>query len=58
MATRDDADERAYFTRRALEEQQTAATCEDNAVAKAHLQMADEYRKRADQLAERETADT
>ncbi|MDB5677096.1 hypothetical protein [Sphingomonas bacterium] len=39
-----------YFRRRAHEERQIAATCEDNAVTAAHLKMAEEYQKRVDEL--------
>jgi hypothetical protein len=38
----DDGD---YFARRAREERQRAALCEDNAAALVHLKMADEYDK-------------
>lgn len=36
-----------YFARRAREERERAATCEDNAVAMVHRKMADAYDKRA-----------
>lgn len=36
-----------YFAMRAREERERAAICEDNAVAMAHLKMAEEYDKRA-----------
>jgi len=39
-----------YFRRRAREEREIAATCEDNAIAMAHLKMADEYQRRIDEL--------
>ena len=56
MPVRDPVEDRDYFARRAREERELAATCEDNAVAMAHLQMADEYSKRANDLAaERDT---
>lgn len=45
-----DTDDRDYFARRAHEERQMAATCEDNAAAMAHLKMADEYSKRAGEV--------
>jgi len=51
MSERDENEERAYYARRAREEQVKALTCEDNAAAKAHLDMATEYRKRAEGLA-------
>ncbi|MCP3732492.1 hypothetical protein M9978_18880 [Sphingomonas sp. MG17] len=40
-------DDAAYFRRRAREERERAATCEDNPAALAHLRMADEYERRA-----------
>jgi hypothetical protein len=43
-------EDREYFVRRSKEELIKAATSEDNAVARAHLQMADQYKKRADEL--------
>lgn len=42
--------DRAYYHRRAWEERQKASTCEDNAVALAHLQMAEQYDTRAAEL--------
>ena len=51
MAVRDEIEDRAYFTKRAREERERAATCEDNAAALAHLKFADEYSRRADELA-------
>lgn len=47
-----------YFRRRADEERQIAATSEDNAVAAAHLKMADEYQKRVEELRGRPTLQT
>jgi hypothetical protein len=35
-----------YLSRRAAQEREIASTCEDNAVARAHLGMADEYERR------------
>ena len=52
MPVRDIIEDRAYFARRAREERDRAATCEDNAVAMAHLKLADEYARRAEELAE------
>ena len=40
-------DDRDYYIRRASEERRRAGVCEDNAVALAHLKMADEYERRA-----------
>lgn len=40
-------DDAAYFRKRAGEERERAATCEDNLVALTHLRMADEYDRRA-----------
>lgn len=37
----------AYFRKRASEERERAATCEDNLVALTHLRMADEYERRS-----------
>ena len=42
----------AYFQKRASEERERAATCEDNLVALTHLRMADEYERRARALLE------
>ncbi len=53
MPVRDIIEDRAYFTRRAREEREMAATCEDNAAAIAHLTLADEYARRAGELAAR-----
>lgn len=39
-----------YFRRRAEEERRCAAASGDQAVAAAHLRMAEEYRKRIDEL--------
>jgi hypothetical protein len=43
-------DDREYFIRRARQERAIASTCEDNAVALAHLRMADTYECRAREL--------
>lgn len=40
-----------YFSQRAAQERAAANKCEDNAVALAHLRMADEYERRAQHLA-------
>jgi hypothetical protein len=40
------SDDRAYYEARARQERVIAARCEDNAVALAHLRMADEYDRR------------
>ena len=50
MTARDDLEDRAYFAKRAQEERERAATCEDNAAALAHLKLADEYNRRANEL--------
>jgi len=50
MTLRDDA---SYFRRRAQREREIANICENNAVALAHLRMAEEYERR---LRPRETA--
>ncbi len=44
-------DDVEYFARRAKQEREVAATCEDNATALVHLRMADEYQRRLDALA-------
>ena len=46
--------DRAYFSRRAMEELIKAATCEDNAIARAHLDLADAYQKRIAVLADQD----
>ncbi|CUS43546.1 hypothetical protein MGWOODY_Smn3480 [hydrothermal vent metagenome] len=51
MAVRNIIEDRAYFTRRARKERELAATCEDRAAAMAHLKMANEYSRRAGELA-------
>jgi hypothetical protein len=43
--------DRDYFHRRAAQERGIANSSEDNAVALAHLRMADEYERRARELA-------
>lgn len=50
MSVRDIVDDCAYFIRRAREEREYASTCEDNTAAVAHLKLADEYEKRANEL--------
>ncbi|WP_404337900.1 hypothetical protein AB2M62_03690 [Sphingomonas sp. MMS12-HWE2-04] len=47
MATRDIAQDRDYFLKRAKEERERAAVCEDNAAALVHLRLADEYDRQA-----------
>jgi hypothetical protein len=52
-----DRDDRSYFLSRARLERVIGSACEDNAVALAHLKMADEYERRAvDETAQRESA--
>jgi hypothetical protein len=46
MNLEDQSENHAYFSRRAREERERAAICEDNSAALAHLQMAEEYDKR------------
>jgi len=53
MTVRDEIEDRAYFTKRARQERERAATCEDNAAALAHLKLADEYSRRVDELTTR-----
>jgi hypothetical protein len=43
-------DDAAYYRKRAGEEREKAAICEDNLVALAHLRMADEYDRRVRDL--------
>jgi len=43
-------DQREYFAMRERQEITTAATCEDDSAAKAHLEMAALYRKRIEEL--------
>lgn len=50
MSARDVIEDRAYFARRAREERKYGSTCEDNTAAVAHLKLADEYEKRANEL--------
>jgi len=50
MSAQDWIDDRAYFIKRAREERDKAAECEDNAAALAHLRLADEYARRAEDL--------
>ncbi|MDG5487814.1 hypothetical protein NYR55_04160 [Sphingomonas sp. BGYR3] len=40
------SDDKIYFLKRAKEERERAASCEDNCVALAHQKMADAYEKR------------
>lgn len=47
------ADDRSYFQRRASAELAIASTCEDNAVAIIHFRLADEYERRARDMAAR-----
>ena len=47
MIERDEIEDRAYYAKRAREELVRAATCEDNAAARAHLDLAALHRKRA-----------
>lgn len=39
-------DHQSYYRRRAIQERQRAATCEDNAVAIIHLDLAEAYEQR------------
>lgn len=41
-------DHQSYYRRRAIQERQQAATCEDNAVAIIHLDLAEAYEARLD----------
>jgi hypothetical protein len=50
MSARDATDDRDYFAHRAHEELVKATTCENNAAARIHLDMANGYRRRADEL--------
>lgn len=43
-------DQLDYLRRRAREERDRAAICEDNSVALAHLRMADEYERRTREM--------
>lgn len=45
-----DRTDQIYFEARLRQERAIAATCEDNAVALAHLRMADEYERRLAEL--------
>jgi len=51
MPAQDKVEDCTYFTERAEEERQRAAVCEDNAAALAHLRLADEYNRRAQEVA-------
>lgn len=46
MTARNEIEERSYCTRRAREERQKAAICEDNSAALVHLKLAEEYERR------------
>ena len=41
------ADDQAYYTQRARQERARASICEDHSAALIHLQLADEYERRA-----------
>lgn len=43
-------DDASYYRKRARQERERAATCEDNSVALAHLRMSDEYERRVQDL--------
>lgn len=45
-------DDLIYYRRRLVTERRAASACEDDMVALAHVQMADEYQRRIDLLAE------
>jgi len=51
MPPPDRIDDRAYFLKRAREERDRAAGCQDNVAALVHLRLADEYAKRVEGLA-------
>jgi len=53
-----DRDDRTYFESRARRERAIAATCEDNAVALAHLRMADAYERRLASASPQQPADS
>lgn len=40
------SEDQSYYRKRAQEERERAAACEDSSVAMAHLKMADEYERR------------
>jgi len=46
MSVRSEIEVRAFLTRRAREEREKAAACEDNSAALAHRHMAEEYERR------------
>ena len=50
MPIRDVDEDRSFLARRAREEREASARCEDSAAAMAHLKMAEEYDKRASQF--------
>jgi len=50
MAVRDEIENRVYYAQRAREERQKAVVCEDNSAALAHLRMAEEYDRRAQEI--------
>ena len=56
MTVRDPVEDRDYFVQRAQEARELAATSEDNAPARAHLDMTDEYSRRAEALAVQSSA--
>jgi hypothetical protein len=43
-------DDASYYQKRAQQERERAAICEDNTVALAHLRMADEYELRVQEM--------
>jgi hypothetical protein len=47
MLDRNVHDDQTYYSRRAREERDRAAMCQDNAVALTHLKFADAYDKKA-----------
>ena len=49
-------DDASYYRERARQERERAATCEDNAVALAHLKMAEAYDKRVEMIERPATA--
>ena len=51
MPVRDESENLIYYAQRAREERQRAVTCEDNSAALAHLRMAEEYDRRAQDIA-------
>lgn len=51
MPAQDIAADRNYFAKRAKDERDKAAVCEDNAAALVHLRLAEEYDRRAEAVA-------